>query len=443
MTASEQSGRVSGTPADRAGAVRVARRRLRRGRPPRHDAGQPARAAEGRRSRAAGAARAQSHPRGLWRRLPGRAARGADHPDGGRLVAASERPNLKYKATILNSPAINAFALPNGQLYVTRGLLALANDTSELASVLSHEMAHVIARHAAIREDQVRQAALVSRVASDVFNDPQMGALALARSKIALASFSRAQELEADGVGVGISARAGFDPYGAVRFLTAMGRNAELRAARQQRRRPALPRLPLLASRRRPTGSRSRAPMRASSPRRATCARDRTAIWRASTACPTARTRAKAMCAAAASCIRASASPSRRRTASRWRTPRRPCSACATAAISRCGSTWCACRPSRRSGQYLALRLDRERRRQVDRGVRDQRPADRDRARQGRPMVVPALRHPLRRRGLPLHLRRQAADAGCRPRVPLFGHDLPPHDARARSARRARCACTS
>jgi predicted Zn-dependent protease len=147
-----------------------------------------------------------------------------------RLVAASERPNLKYKATILNSPAINAFALPNGQLYVTRGLLALANDTSELASVLSHEMAHVVARHAAIREDQVRQAALVSRVASDVFNDPQMGALALARSKIALATFSRAQELEADGVGVGISARAGFDPYGAVRFLTAMGRNSELRA---------------------------------------------------------------------------------------------------------------------------------------------------------------------------------------------------------------------
>ncbi len=147
-----------------------------------------------------------------------------------KLVAASERPNLKYKVTILNSPAINAFALPNGQLYVTRGLLALANDTSELASVLSHEMAHVIARHAAIREDQAKQAALVSRVASDVFNDPQMGAMALARSKIALATFSRQQELEADGVGVGISSRAGFDPYGAVRFLTAMGRNAELRA---------------------------------------------------------------------------------------------------------------------------------------------------------------------------------------------------------------------
>jgi predicted Zn-dependent protease len=148
-----------------------------------------------------------------------------------RLVAVSERPDLQYRVTILNSPAVNAFALPTGQLYVTRGLLALANDNSELASVLAHEMAHVVARHAAIREDQARQAAIVSRVANDVLADPQMGALALAKSKIALASFSRAQEFEADGIGVGISSRAGFDPYGATRFLTSMGRNSELRAA--------------------------------------------------------------------------------------------------------------------------------------------------------------------------------------------------------------------
>jgi predicted Zn-dependent protease len=146
-----------------------------------------------------------------------------------KLVAASERPDLHYQVTILNSPAVNAFALPSGQLYVTRGLIALANDSAELASVLSHEMAHVIARHAAIREDQARQAAIVSRVINDVVSDPQMGALALAKSRIALASFSRAQEFEADGIGVGIAARAGFDPYGAVRFLTALGRNAELK----------------------------------------------------------------------------------------------------------------------------------------------------------------------------------------------------------------------
>ena len=147
-----------------------------------------------------------------------------------KLVAASERPDLKYRTTILNSPAVNAFALPNGQLYVTRGLIALANDDSELASVLAHEMAHVIARHATIREDQMRQAALVNRVATDLLSDPHLGALALAKSKIALASFSRAQEFEADGIGVGISARAGFDPYGAERFLTSMGLSARLRA---------------------------------------------------------------------------------------------------------------------------------------------------------------------------------------------------------------------
>ncbi len=147
-----------------------------------------------------------------------------------KLVAASERPDLKYEVTILNSPSVNAFALPTGQLYVTRGLLALANDNSELASVLSHEMAHVIARHAAIREDQARQAALMNRVATDLLSDPQLGALALAKSKITLASFSRAQEFEADGIGVGIAARAGYDPYGAQRFLTSLGLNSQLRA---------------------------------------------------------------------------------------------------------------------------------------------------------------------------------------------------------------------
>jgi len=147
-----------------------------------------------------------------------------------RLVAASDRPDQGYKVTILNSGAVNAFALPTGQLYVTRGLIALASDTSELSSVLSHEMAHVIARHAAIREDQARQAAIVTRVVSDMSNDPDLTALALAKTKLTLASFSRSQEFEADGIGVGISAKAHFDPYGAARFLTAMERNAALKA---------------------------------------------------------------------------------------------------------------------------------------------------------------------------------------------------------------------
>jgi predicted Zn-dependent protease len=147
-----------------------------------------------------------------------------------RLVAASDRPDLAYKVTILNSGAVNAFALPTGQLYVTRGLIALASDTSELSSVLAHEMAHVLAKHAAIREDQARQAAVVTRVVAEMGNDADMTALALAKTKLTMASFSRAQEFEADGIGVGIAARAKFDPFGAARFLSAMGRNAALKA---------------------------------------------------------------------------------------------------------------------------------------------------------------------------------------------------------------------
>jgi predicted Zn-dependent protease len=149
-----------------------------------------------------------------------------------RLVAASDRPDQGYKVTILNSGAVNAFALPTGQLYVTRGLIALANDTSELSSVLSHEMAHVLAKHAAIREDEARKAAVVTRVMTDMSNDPDLTALALAKTKLTMASFSRTQEFEADGIGVAISARAHFDPYGAARFLSSMEHNADLKAGK-------------------------------------------------------------------------------------------------------------------------------------------------------------------------------------------------------------------
>src|SRR5262249_60203917 len=68
------------------------------------------------------------------------------------------------------------------------------------------------------------------RVVEDVVRDPETGGVAVGKSKIALASFSRAQELEADGSGIGIAAHAGYDPYGAARFLTSMGRNAELKS---------------------------------------------------------------------------------------------------------------------------------------------------------------------------------------------------------------------
>lgn len=148
-----------------------------------------------------------------------------------KLAPASDTPGEPYKVTILNSPVVNAFALPTGNIYVTRGLLALANDSSEVAAVMAHEIAHVSARHAAARAELERRSQLVGRVVSEVLAKPQERNLVDARYKLTLASFSRQQELEADRIGVRNVARAQYDPYGATRFLNSLGRSASLRAS--------------------------------------------------------------------------------------------------------------------------------------------------------------------------------------------------------------------
>ncbi|MBF9232829.1 M48 family metalloprotease [Microvirga alba] len=142
-----------------------------------------------------------------------------------RLVMATDRPDEAYQVAILNSPVVNAFALPNGRLYVTRGLLALANDSAEVAAVLSHEIAHVTLRHASQRNEMQARSTLIKRVTENVLNDAAQAAVVQNQSRSSLASFSRSQELEADRMGVRVLARAGFDPYGASRFLTALGRS--------------------------------------------------------------------------------------------------------------------------------------------------------------------------------------------------------------------------
>lgn len=148
-----------------------------------------------------------------------------------RLVKATDRPDEAYAVTVLDSPGINAFALPSGRLYVTRGLLALASDTSEIAAVLAHEIAHVTLRHASARSEMALRSALVTRVVTDVLSDAATGALMESESKLALARFSRSQELEADGIGVRTVARAGYDPFGASRFLEALNRSTALRVS--------------------------------------------------------------------------------------------------------------------------------------------------------------------------------------------------------------------
>lgn len=140
----------------------------------------------------------------------------------GALTAVSENPQQSYRITILNSPAINAFALPGGYLYVTRGLLALANDASEVAAVLSHEMAHVTANHGIQRQQREEAEVIASRVVAEVLSSDLAGKQALARGKLRLAAFSRNQELQADVIGVRMLGEAGYDPYAAARFLDSM-----------------------------------------------------------------------------------------------------------------------------------------------------------------------------------------------------------------------------
>jgi len=148
-----------------------------------------------------------------------------------RIVAASDDPGQKYRITILNSSSPNAFALPNGELYVTRGLLALANDTSEVAAVIAHEVAHVTASHALKRAELEKLArSLPEGLALNQTNNAE--SLQFLR-----ASFSRAQELEADEIGIKTIAKAGYDPYGAARFLSSMSRLSSFQTLSQAGRR--------------------------------------------------------------------------------------------------------------------------------------------------------------------------------------------------------------
>lgn len=145
------------------------------------------------------------------------------------LVTHSDRPARKYQVTILNTPEINAFALPGGYLYVTRGLLALANDSSEIAAVLSHEMAHVTANHGIERKKRADASVISARVLTDVVTNPVAGKVAKADSDQRLAQFSRNQELQADALGIKLLGKSGYDAYAAGRFLAGMRRFAEYR----------------------------------------------------------------------------------------------------------------------------------------------------------------------------------------------------------------------
>lgn len=144
---------------------------------------------------------------------------------GRELARNSHRPNLPWSFTIVDSPAINAFALPGGYIYVTRGLLAYLDDESELAGVLGHEIGHVAARHAAQAYTRQAQANLGLTILSIFvpstrpFTD--LGATGLG---VLFLKHGREAELEADRLGVEYGSGAGYDPAGVPRFLATLAR---------------------------------------------------------------------------------------------------------------------------------------------------------------------------------------------------------------------------
>ncbi|MEO0546191.1 MAG: M48 family metalloprotease [Pseudomonadota bacterium] len=151
----------------------------------------------------------------------------------GSLVTHSSDPTRAYDITVLNSPSVNAFALPGGYLYITRGLLALANDGSEVAAVLSHEMAHVTANHGVERNQKTAVQGVANRVVNDVVTNRIAGRVAQESSRRRLIAFSQRQELQADALGIALLGKAGFDPFAGARFLVAMDRYAAWRSASQ------------------------------------------------------------------------------------------------------------------------------------------------------------------------------------------------------------------
>ncbi len=162
---------------------------------------------------------------------------------GQSLAQRSHRSSLRYRFTVLDSPEINAFALPGGYVYITRGIMAYLNSEAELAAVLGHEIGHVTARHG-VRQQSAAQAAnigisiaaiLVPELNNQTFHDMSNllgGAL--------LSGYGREHELESDRLGAQYLARSEYDPQAMIRVISVL-KNQELfdaEIAKQEGREP-------------------------------------------------------------------------------------------------------------------------------------------------------------------------------------------------------------
>jgi predicted Zn-dependent protease len=156
---------------------------------------------------------------------------------GMRLAGHSPRRNLPYHFYVVDSADANAFALPGGHVYVTRGLLALVNQEDELASILGHEIGHVAARHSVRRMTVAAPfavltgiPALLTGIVSPALGNTIAGAGQLAGGLV-LAPYSRDQEREADRLGMELAALAGWDPASMSSFLSTLERDEQASGA--------------------------------------------------------------------------------------------------------------------------------------------------------------------------------------------------------------------
>ena len=138
------------------------------------------------------------------------------------LVSTSELPNLKFTFTLLDSPIVNAFALPGGYIYITRGLLSICQNEAQLAGVLAHEIGHVTARHAANRYTKSVGIGVLSNILSVIGKNRVLSSVINQSSGLYLLSYSRKQEYEADKLSVRYMTRAGFEPREMSNFLRIM-----------------------------------------------------------------------------------------------------------------------------------------------------------------------------------------------------------------------------
>ncbi|MBA2721726.1 MAG: M48 family metalloprotease [Methylibium sp.] len=164
---------------------------------------------------------------------------------GQKLAAQSHRSELEWTFTVLDSPEINAFALPGGYVYVTRGIMAYMESEADLAGVIGHEIGHVTARHGAQRATRQQTAGLGVLAASVLGAVFGVGDVAsqLSQGVAAgyVANYSREQELQADKLGAEYLVRNNYDPQNMVDVINVL-RNQERFAAEQARAEGKTPR---------------------------------------------------------------------------------------------------------------------------------------------------------------------------------------------------------